>query len=315
MHNNSLEFPITQRTGCFFSKHLKTHDKFFGVVEGFYGKPYTFAQRRNLIAFLAACALNTYVYAPKADPYHRKRWSLPYPVAMMRQFEKLLSVCDRHTIHCNFALSPMVHPDVRKIIKKAKSMMRTGMRHFSLLYDDIAVPLSRETAYEQAHSANELFTFLTSEIKNPVLFFCPTQYRGFKKTDYCTTLSEELCRDIHIFWTGKHVVSKAITTGDISKIAMLLKRKPLIWDNLFANDYIPDTILRFPYRNRSTAIMRTTAGILLNPMNQYEQSKPLIHTAAQFINNPMCYVPHRAWKKAQAIPRRNSYQSLISMNT
>lgn len=294
---------------------MKPHGKFFGVVEGFYGRPYTFAQRRDLIAFLAACALNTYVYAPKADPYHRKRWSLPYPVAMMRQFEKLIKACDRYAVHLNFALSPMVHPDVRKIIRKTKRMMRIGICHFSLLYDDITVPLSRETAYEQAHNANELFTFLASEIKNPVLFFCPTQYRGFKKTDYLTTLSQELCKDIHIFWTGKHVVSRVITKRDIGKIAMLLKRKPLIWDNLFANDYIPDTILRFPYHNRSKTIVRTTTGILLNPMNQYVQSKPLIHTAAQFINDPVCYAPHRAWKKTQAIPHRNSYQSLISMNT
>jgi len=287
---------------------LKTHNKFFGVVEGFYGRPYTFAQRRDLIAFLAACALNTYVYAPKADPYHRKQWSLPYPITMMRQFEKLIAACDQYAIHFNFALSPMVHPDVGKIIRKAKRMTRVGIRHFSLLYDDITVPLSRETACEQAYSANELLRFLTSEIKNPVLFFCPTQYRGFKKTEYLGTLSQELDRDIHIFWTGKYVVSKTITARDIRKIAMLLKRKPLIWDNLFANDYIPGTILQFPYRNRSKTILRTTAGILLNPMNQYKQSKPLIYTAAQFINDPVCYVPHRAWKKAQAILRRHSYQ-------
>lgn len=210
-------------------------------------------------------------------------------------------MCDQHAVHFNYALSPMVHPDVRKIITKTRHMMRAGIHHFSLLYDDILVPLARKTASEQAHSANELLKFLTSEIEHPVLFFCPTQYRGFRQTDYLTTLCRDLDKSIHIFWTGKHVVSRAITTRDISKVTALLKRKPLIWDNLFANDYIPDTILRFPYRNRSTTIVRTTTGILINPMNQYEQSKPLIYTAAQFINDPVRYVPQRAWKKAQAV--------------
>ena len=50
-----------------------------GVIEGFYGPPYTFDQRRDLFRFLAEADLNTYVYAPKLDPYHRDRWREPYP--------------------------------------------------------------------------------------------------------------------------------------------------------------------------------------------------------------------------------------------
>ncbi|KPK70735.1 hypothetical protein AMJ87_08345 [candidate division WOR_3 bacterium SM23_60] len=287
---------------------MNTRNKFSGVVEGFYGKPYTFAERHDLIGFLDACALNTYVYAPKADPYHRKQWFLPYPVAAMHQFEKLVRLCDRCAIHFNYALSPMVHPDIMKIIQKVKKMMKIGIRHFSLLYDDIPVPLSRETASEHAHSANELWQFLRSTVEHPVLFFCPTQYRGMNATEYLATIVEKLDHDIHIFWTGNHVVSRAITARDIRKVTTLLKRKPLIWDNLFANDYIPGTILRLPYRNRSRTMVRTTVGILINPMNQYEQSKPLIHTAAQFINDPERYVPHRAWKRAQAHCRHNAHR-------
>jgi hypothetical protein len=248
------------------------------------------------------------VYAPKADPYHRKQWHLPYPVALMRQFEKLVRVCDQCAVRFNFALSPLAQPDVRKIIQKVKNMMRVGIRDFSLLYDDISVPLSRKTASEQAHSAGELLKFLESERKNPVLFFCPTQYRGFKETEYLATLSKELDRDIYIFWTGKYVVSQSITARDLRKVAAILKRKPLIWDNLFANDYVPETIFRFPYRNRSKAILHTSAGILINPMNQYELSKPLIYTAALFIREPVSYVPQRAWKMARALYTGHPYR-------
>lgn len=175
-------------------------------------------------------------------------------------------------------------------------MLHVGIRQFSLFYDDIRVPLSRETANMQLHSAHELMSFLNSELKDPVLFFCPTQYRGFTRTAYLDTIAKKLSKDIHIFWTGKNVVAKSITAGDIARVARILRRPPLIWDNIFANDYIPETILRFPYNHRSKEIINRVTGILVNPMNQYEPSKRLIQTAAQFFNDPQHYVPQRAWK-------------------
>lgn len=216
----------------------------------------------------------------------------------MRQFEKLVSACEQYAVHFNYALSPLTQPDSGKIIEKIARMIRIGIHHFSLFYDDIQVPLTRETADKQLHSANELMAFLNSELKYPVLFFCPTQYRGFKRTAYIDTVAKKLSKNIHIFWTGKNVVAKSITAGDIAKVSRILQRPPLIWDNIFANDYIPETILRFPYYHRSKEIIDKVTGILVNPMNQYEPSKLLIQTAAHFFNDPQHYVPQRAWKNA-----------------
>ena len=42
-----------------------------GVVEGFYGRPWTEAERRMMLHFLGEHGMNLYVYAPKDDPYHR----------------------------------------------------------------------------------------------------------------------------------------------------------------------------------------------------------------------------------------------------
>lgn len=49
-----------------------------GVVEGFYGTPWTHAQRLDMIDFLARRGLNTFVYSPKDDPLMRHRWREPY---------------------------------------------------------------------------------------------------------------------------------------------------------------------------------------------------------------------------------------------
>lgn len=214
----------------------------------------------------------------------------------MRQFEKLVTLCEKYGINFNYALSPCTQPDSKKIIRKLTRMIRVGIRQFSLFYDDIQVPLNHETANTQLHGVHELMLFLNSELKDPVLFFCPTQYRGFTRTPYIETVAEKLSKYIHIFWTGKNVVSESITADDIARITRILRRPPLIWDNIFANDYIPETILRFPYYRRSKKIISRVTGILVNPMNQYEPSKHLIQTAAQFFNDPQHYVPQQAWR-------------------
>ena len=38
-----------------------------GAIEGFYGQPWTHAERIALFDWLAAWGLNTYLYAPKDD--------------------------------------------------------------------------------------------------------------------------------------------------------------------------------------------------------------------------------------------------------
>ena len=50
-----------------------------GVIEGFYGTPWTHEERLDLIRFCGAHGLNTWVHAPKDDACHRKLWREPYP--------------------------------------------------------------------------------------------------------------------------------------------------------------------------------------------------------------------------------------------
>lgn len=51
-----------------------------GVVEGFYGTPWSHKVRLSLIDFYGKFKMNIYLYAPKDDPYHRvPHWRDPYP--------------------------------------------------------------------------------------------------------------------------------------------------------------------------------------------------------------------------------------------
>ncbi len=272
--------------------------KYFGVVEGFYGKPYSFAQRMDLISFLDRIGLDTYIYGPKDDIYHRKYWDRPYPHARLKELARLNEHARHKNISFNYALSPMTKPISRKIIGKLRTLVDVGVQQFSVFFDDINVPLSEKTALHQIATAHDVWAFLKKKIKHPVLFFCPTQYYGFNKTDYLTTIRDRLHKGIDVFWTGRYVVSPRITDADIRMISSLLGRAPLIWDNIYANDYLPGVVFHYPYRYRSVAVVRKTHGVFINPMNQYRASKPLLFTAAKFISSPAEYDPQGAWKTA-----------------
>lgn len=54
-----------------------------GVIEGFYGKPWTGEQRMKLFARLNKLGMNMYLYAPKDDIKHRSAWRELYTVEEM----------------------------------------------------------------------------------------------------------------------------------------------------------------------------------------------------------------------------------------
>ena len=60
-----------------------------GVIEGFYGRPYSWDERATLVRFIGARDMNTYVYAPKDDPLHRAQWRDLYARADIEGFARL----------------------------------------------------------------------------------------------------------------------------------------------------------------------------------------------------------------------------------
>ena len=60
-----------------------------GYIEGFYGNPWTQAQRLDMLRFAAAHGANACFYAPKDDPYHRKLWRELYPPEALSRLREL----------------------------------------------------------------------------------------------------------------------------------------------------------------------------------------------------------------------------------
>ena len=86
-----------------------------------------------------------------------------------------------------------------------------------------------------------------------------------------------------IFSTGPKVVSRDISIPSVEPVSKVLKRKPVIWDNIHANDYDQRRIFLGPFDGRPTELYQHLNGILTNPNCEYEINFVAFHTIAQWI--------------------------------
>src|SRR5213593_695393 len=107
-----------------------------GVIEGFYGPPWTQAERFELFDWMGAWGLNTYLYAPKDDLKHRALWREPYSAAEVETLAQLIQACQRDSIRFIYALSPGLdirysnESDLDHVRKRFEQMLALGCQHF-----------------------------------------------------------------------------------------------------------------------------------------------------------------------------------------
>ena len=104
---------------------------------------------------------------------------------------------------------------------------------------------------------------------------------------YLNTLGEKLAPDVSIMWTGPRVVPRVIPTSSIEELAKVIRRKPLIWDNIHANDYDQRRVFLGPYKNRPLELKHHIRGVLTNPNCEYESNFVALHTLAQWTKSPI----------------------------
>lgn len=60
----------------------------------------------------------------------------------------------------------------------------------------------------------------------------------------------------------------------------MIRRKPVIWDNIHANDYDHRRVFLGPYSGRPTELYKLLNGVLTNPNCEFEANFVAIHTFA-----------------------------------
>jgi len=305
-----------------------------GIVEGFFGPLWSMAHRLRLFAFGAARGMNTYLYAPKDDPYHRKLWRRPYPAAQWRQLLQLIRAAQRQKIDFVYGFHPgegLYFSDdraVRILLRKAQRFYDAGICTFAVLFDDIPSRLSdqRDRRAFKNSLARAEGTWLTKIIaaqpaswSNVEWWICPSYYsedalleRVFGKFEphFLETLVRYLPENIPCFWTGPSVVSKKITLAHVRRIGKILQRPLLLWDNYPVNDLsMRDELHIAPLTGRDPNLPKRVYGYLNNPMLQEELSLIPLASCFNYAYAPAKYRAEAAWTKiirqrfgAQALP-------------
>ena len=270
-----------------------------GVIEGFYGPPWSHDARLELIEFVAAWQMNAYVYAPKSDPRHRDRWREPYEADEAGRLAALAARCASVGVRFGFAISPgldidYADPEDRAaLVAKLSPLLAGGVDWVMLALDDI--PNRAGLAAEQA----DLASWLAEQI-GVRLTLVPTEYVGVRPSPYLADLAAGLPPDVDVMWTGPTVCSPRIDAADARAWRAAVGDRPLIvWDNYPVNDAVMAAELHLgPYRGRTPELTDVVDGVLCNPMIQPRASKVALATAAAFLADPGSYDEQEAWARA-----------------
>jgi protein O-GlcNAcase/histone acetyltransferase len=107
--------------------------------------------------------------------------------------------------------------------------------------------------------------------------------QGLGGKNYLPTIGRELFQEINVFWTGPEIVSHQITLAHVREVEGMLCRKPIIWDNLHANDYDGRRFFCGPYAGRPPELRGAVRGLLSNPNNEFPLNYVPLRTLAEFV--------------------------------
>lgn len=217
-----------------------------GIIEGFYGKPWSWEARAATAAFLAPHGYRFYLYAPKADAYLRRRWQEAHPPDTTARLAEFARHCRSLGVRFGIGLSPYeIYLDFgaaarAALERKLEFCAEVAAQDLAILFDDM-----RGDSPDLADRQLEIMQWIGERAAADRLFVCPTYYTddpvldrifGARPEHYLERLGAELDRGVQIFWTGEEVCAREISPGHLRRVGEMLGRKPFLWDNYPVND-------------------------------------------------------------------------------
>lgn len=248
-----------------------TNHKILGVIEGFYGTPWSHENRLSCIDFLAEHGWNTYVWAAKLEPRHREKWNELFTEEEIANFAELSS--RSQLVRVAVGLTPGDGATADEVVAKLAPAVGAGCGVVVLCFDDLPVLHSARQHQNLAHAVRDA-------LGCPV-WVVPTHYAGVEGSEYLTAMCDGLHPDIHVMWTGTTVVTDTVSVGDaLSRATATNNRAPLVWDNTPVNDARMRGHMHLgPYTGRDAQLLDVCSGVLLNPMEEFAASLPTLASA------------------------------------
>jgi hypothetical protein len=217
-----------------------------GIIEGFFGRPYSWDERADMVRALAPAGYGFYLYAPKADAILRRRWREPYSAAELRALAAFAQVCRDTGVRFGVGLSPYElflgfdAPAKDALAAKLDQLDSLGLADLGVFFDDMKGDLP-----ELAERQVEIVHWIAERTTASRVIACPSYYTddpvldrvfGQRPANYLEDLGAGLDPGIQLMWTGEEVCSREFSPGHLARVTEQMRRKPFLWDNYPVND-------------------------------------------------------------------------------
>ena len=286
---------------------------FRGVVEGYYGAPWSHEARLSQFRFYGRNKMNTYIYGPKDDSYHHGGGCYqPYPEESAAQIAALVRAAKENHVKFVWAIHPANtvrwdqeegREQLEGLLRKLELMYDLGIRNFGLFVDDASGEISKvERQVQLANFILDNFVRKHPDVQQNLLF-CPTGYnKSWTNAETLSYIGEHLKQDIDMMWTGNTVVHDiklgSVDEGGQMWVNNLIKRPTFIWWNWPCNDFKRSRLCMGRAYGLDTApeMRDHMRGLVANPMEYAETSKIGLFGVADYTWNITAYSPDKSWR-------------------
>ncbi len=284
-----------------------------GVVEGYYGTPWSREARESLFRFYGRNKMNVYIYGPKDDAFHHgKGCYLPYPEDKAKEITELVAAAKKNHVRFVWAIHPADtvkwnvnggKDQLDKLCAKMEDMYKLGVRDFGVFVDDSAGEILKPE--RQAALCNyilENFVRKHPEDVTPYLIMVPTGYnKGWTNAKFLNTLGSQLDKTTRVMWTGDTVVNDITLKGQ-KWVSERLGRPTYIWWNWPCNDFKRGRLsMGRTYGLGTEPEMREQmTGFVANPMEQAEANKVGLFGVADYAWNITGFKSETSWREGIA---------------
>ena len=228
-----------------------------GIVEGFYGPPWSWRDRLEVLQWSAARGLTDYMYAPKDDPKHRRAMAralrrgrargLPFPRRRRRRPHRLRDLAgalDRRS----------AQPPIEPRSREGRPDRRSRRHPRRPVPRRPAARPDRDPGARQGAAHAGLADVAARPPRGAgVRSRCARRSTSARSRRLTSLPSPGCSRRRPVGWTGASVVNDEITGDEArARVDALGGRAPLLWDNVPVNDAVmSDRLFMGPLRGRS----------------------------------------------------------------
>jgi len=283
---------------------------YLGVIEGFFGRTWSFEERHDYAEYLKSNGYSFYIYAPKSDPYLRRSWQQDWDAETQEKLQNLVTHYQSLGLDFGLGLSPFeIYKDYNAeaqqcLQDKVKRLNQLGVNILCLLFDDM-----RGDQPDLAKTQIKITRDILAQTNAKKVIMCPTYYSfapklskvfGTMPNNYFQDLGHGLPPEVDIFWTGPEICSQQYPEAHLQEVTDLLGRKPFIWDNYPVNDGADISRFLFlkAFENRPSTMSQLTSGHAVNPMNQPWLSRIPLYSLPMSYKQAASYNPQEILHEA-----------------